>query len=186
MPVQLGTGPDGAMRTRYLDFVYQPLRDGQGDVAGVFVQGHDVTDVVEAGNRQKLMIDELNHRVKNLFSVVLSIVTLSGRKPSPTPEVVEDIRARIHALSLAHSTSQGAGEHSRASLRPIVARTMEPYVGEAEAGSGERVRIDGPDIDLPVRMVTPMRAGEPSGAADARLTAFARLAVPLLGPYVPK
>lgn len=37
-----------------------------------------------------------------------------------------------------------------------------------------------------VRMVTPMRPGEPSGAADARLTAFARLAVPLLGPYVPK
>ena len=37
-----------------------------------------------------------------------------------------------------------------------------------------------------VRMVTPMRPGEPAGAADARLTAFARLAVPLLGPYVPK
>ena len=110
----------------------------------------------DANERAQLLARELNHRVKNLFSVVLSIVTLSGRKPSPTPEVVEDIRARIHALSLAHSTSQGAGEHSRASLRPIVARTMEPYVGEAEAGSGERVRIDGPDIDLPVRMVTPI------------------------------
>ncbi|WP_186764659.1 VPLPA-CTERM-specific exosortase XrtD [Comamonas flocculans] len=37
-----------------------------------------------------------------------------------------------------------------------------------------------------VRMVTPMRPGEAAGAADARLTAFARVAVPLLGPFVPK
>ncbi|MCC6827955.1 MAG: CHASE3 domain-containing protein [Novosphingobium sp.] len=106
----------------------------------------------EANERAQLLARELNHRVKNLFSVVLSIVSLSGRKPSPTGEVVEDIRARIRALSLAHTASQGVGEHSRAELRPIVERTMEPYADP----DGQRVRIAGPDIDLPVRMVTPI------------------------------
>lgn len=28
---------------RYLDFVYQPIRDADGKVSGIFVQGHDVT-----------------------------------------------------------------------------------------------------------------------------------------------
>lgn len=37
-----------------------------------------------------------------------------------------------------------------------------------------------------VRLVTPMRQGEAANAADERLTAFVRLAVPLLGPFVPK
>lgn len=106
----------------------------------------------EANERAQLLARELNHRVKNLFSVILSIVSLSGRKVSPTGEVVEDIRARIRALSLAHSASQGTGEHARAELRPIVERTMEPYADE----EGRRVRIAGPDIDLPVRMITPI------------------------------
>lgn len=106
----------------------------------------------EANERAQLLARELNHRVKNLFSVILSIVSLSGRKPSPTGEVVEDIRARIRALSLAHTASQGIGEHARAELRPIVERTMEPYADS----EGQRVRILGPDIDLPVRMVTPI------------------------------
>lgn len=37
-----------------------------------------------------------------------------------------------------------------------------------------------------VRVVTPMREGEAQGASDARLASFLRLAVPLLGPFVPK
>lgn len=37
-----------------------------------------------------------------------------------------------------------------------------------------------------VRVVTPMRQGEEQGAADGRLIAFVRLAVPLLGPFLPK
>ncbi len=36
--------PDGSARQRYLDFVYQPLRDAAGKVSGIFCQGHDVTE----------------------------------------------------------------------------------------------------------------------------------------------
>ena len=103
MPVQLGTGPDGALRTRYLDFVYQPLRDGQGEVAGVFVQGHDVTDVVEAGNRQKLMIDELNHRVKNTLATVQSIAMQTARTHADPETFAEGFQARLMSLSHTHN-----------------------------------------------------------------------------------
>ena len=36
--------PDGPVDNRYVDFVYQPIRDGTGAVVGIFVEGADVTD----------------------------------------------------------------------------------------------------------------------------------------------
>lgn len=40
--------PDGPVRERYMDFVYQPIVDGEGVVGGIFVEGSDVTERVEA------------------------------------------------------------------------------------------------------------------------------------------
>ncbi len=42
----------GEAELRYLDFIYQPIRDEDGSVAGIFVQGHDITE-------QKLAEQEL-------------------------------------------------------------------------------------------------------------------------------
>jgi two-component sensor histidine kinase/CHASE3 domain sensor protein len=106
----------------------------------------------EANERVELLARELNHRVKNLFSVILSIVSLSGRKQASSREVVDDIRARIRALSLAHSASQGAQGTARVELAPVIVKTMEPYADDG----GARVRVSGPPIDLPARMVTPI------------------------------
>lgn len=44
MPIQLPRGPDGAMEQRFLDFVYQPLRDTDGQVHCILVEGNDVTE----------------------------------------------------------------------------------------------------------------------------------------------
>jgi len=46
IPFQLE--PGGGTRPRYLDFVYQPLKDGEGKVFGIFVEGSDVTERVRA------------------------------------------------------------------------------------------------------------------------------------------
>ncbi len=46
-PVEVQRG-EGATETRYLDLVYQPMRDGAGDITGVFAEGNDVTDRVLA------------------------------------------------------------------------------------------------------------------------------------------
>lgn len=106
----------------------------------------------EANARAELLARELNHRVKNLFSVILAIVTLSARRVGSGADVVETIRARIHALSLAHASTQAATGSGDVPLSPVIASTMEPYA-DAE---GRRVQLDGPDIQLPVRMVTPI------------------------------
>jgi len=131
--------------------VYAGFRTERGRAAAE-AQAEQADALREANALAQLLTRELNHRVKNLFSVILSIVALSGRKQAPTREVIESIRARIHALSLAHATSQGAIGHASVQLEPVIAGTMEPYADE----EGLRVRVGGPEVELPVRMITPI------------------------------
>jgi len=44
MPVTLQRSPAAALKQRFLDFIYQPVRDTTGAVTGIFVEGTDVTD----------------------------------------------------------------------------------------------------------------------------------------------
>ena len=46
--VRLATGPDAVPEDHYLDFIYQPFRDATGAIAGVFVQGNDITEQKKA------------------------------------------------------------------------------------------------------------------------------------------
>ena len=47
--------PGGPIDRRHLDFVYQPIRGGDGEVEGIFVEGSDVTDRVEQQRRRDLV-----------------------------------------------------------------------------------------------------------------------------------
>jgi len=55
--------PGGALETRYLDFVYQPIKDGSGKVTAIFVEGSDVTArhaTEEALRESEARLRELN------------------------------------------------------------------------------------------------------------------------------
>lgn len=98
-----------------------------------------------------LVAQELNHRVKNLFAVILSLVTLSARGSRDVPEAVEKIRNRIHALSLAHAVSQGTGGISSVDLKELLTATLAPYRNASNV-----VIDDGGPIGLPVGATTPL------------------------------
>jgi PAS domain S-box-containing protein len=44
MRVMLQEEPGAAADERFVDFIYQPIRDDAGRVSGIFVQGHDITE----------------------------------------------------------------------------------------------------------------------------------------------
>lgn len=100
--VKLQRSPGASLEDAYLDLVYQPIHDSSGRIAGVFVQGHDVSEVVRAAERQKLMIDELNHRVKNTLSTVQSIAMQTARSHPDPRTFAEGFQARLMALSHTH------------------------------------------------------------------------------------
>ncbi|KQS63424.1 hypothetical protein ASG39_16245 [Rhizobium sp. Leaf371] len=88
---------------RYVDFVYQPIKADSGEVTHIFVQGSDVTERVIAEHRQRLLVNELNHRVKNTLASVQAITTQTLRGAMSLKEASDSINGRILALSRAHN-----------------------------------------------------------------------------------
>jgi two-component sensor histidine kinase len=136
--------PGGPPQERYLDFIYQPIIEDDGGVSGVFVEGADITDQVRAQERQRLLVDELNHRVKNTLATVQAIAqqTLRG---STTPErFAEAFEARLMALSKTHNALTDS-HWTGAGLRQILWQELSPY-------GAERVTMQGPDVQLSARL----------------------------------
>ncbi len=109
------------------------------------------TALGEARDRADLLARELNHRVKNLFAVVLAIIQLSARgKPEAKP-VTDSIAERVRALLTAHEVSQGQLEKQVASLGALVETTLAPYRSEKL-----KAEIDGTEVMLPASQITPL------------------------------
>ena len=138
--VQLQRTPDAPLETRFLDFIYQPIRDASGSVVGIFVQGHDVSETVRSTQRQKLMIDELNHRVKNTLATVQSIAMQTARSHVDPATFAEGFQARLLALSHTHDLLTRS-HWEGADLRAILEH-------ETEAHGAHRVSLNGPPVAL--------------------------------------
>ena len=107
----------------------------------------------ERREQAELLSRELNHRVQNVFTVILSLVSFAGRGKSSIEETIEDLKSRIFALSSAHKISQGRIDSDRADLASIINAVLQPYRGE---GNDERISLKGPPITLPHDAVTPL------------------------------
>lgn len=107
--------------------------------------------LAEARDKADLLAKELNHRVKNLFAVVLAIVRLSARDAPEATPLTESIAQRIMALLKAHEVSQGELGQPSVSLATLVETTLAPYRSDALTAS-----IAGPDIILDARSITPL------------------------------
>ncbi|WP_427792736.1 HWE histidine kinase domain-containing protein [Brevundimonas diminuta] len=138
---------DGPLDNRYIDFAYQPIRDEDLRIIGIFVQGHDVTEVVLAAERQKLMIDELNHRVKNTLATVQSIAMQTARTHADPGSFAQAFQSRILALSHTHDLLTRS-HWEGADLRAVLEHETKAH------GSG-RLSLQGPHVALsPARAVS--------------------------------
>ena len=120
--------------------------------AGAAAEAEQAAALREANERSQLLARELNHRVKNFFAIVSAIVSLSARKRPEAAAVAEDIRSRIHALSLAHDVSLGQLSGNGVTIETLVQRISAPYGVTGE----ERLRLSGPRQPLSPEMVTPL------------------------------
>ena len=109
------------------------------------------TAVGEARDRADLLARELNHRVKNLFAVVLAIVQMSARDKPEAKPVTDAIGQRIRALLTAHEVSQGELDRPVASLEELINTSLAPYRSQTQTAS-----VNGPRVLLPAKHVTPL------------------------------
>jgi two-component sensor histidine kinase len=97
-----------------------------------------------ADQHQQLLLNELNHRVKNTLATVQSIAMQTSRNAHEPARFAEAFTARIGALARAHELLSEASWDG-ALLRDVIRQTLAPYV--AQSGEG-RVSLAGPAIHL--------------------------------------
>jgi PAS domain S-box-containing protein len=110
----------------------------------------DLTEQKAAEQRLKLMVDELNHRVKNTLATVMSVSAQSLRTAASLEGFKEAFQQRLQALSNTHNLLNQTF-WTGVSLGDLVQQATAPYaIGEAD-----RVVIEGEDVRLgPIAAVT--------------------------------
>ena len=100
-------------------------------------------DLEEAVKSQKLLIDELNHRVKNTLAVVQALAAQSIRGATTTDQGLKALNSRLSALAVAHDLL--TEKHWQgAELSAVVSKVLAPHLPH----DGRRIRLAGPSIEL--------------------------------------
>ncbi len=99
---------------------------------------------IAAEARQKLLLDELNHRVKNTLATVQSIAAQSLRHGADVGSVRKSFEARLIALSQAHNLLT-RDNWTGVSLAELIESELSPYGGD----HGERLIVTGQAVWLP-------------------------------------
>lgn len=140
MPVAL-PDKENDLQERFLDFLFQPIFSQDGQVSGIFVQGHDVTDRVEAEERQKLLMNELNHRVKNTLAIVQGLAAQTFRTLEGSDDARRTFNLRLGALASAHDLLTRSNWEA-AGLLETIRSSVEAVVDL------ERFTFEGKDLSL--------------------------------------
>ncbi|MGC3974967.1 MAG: HWE histidine kinase domain-containing protein [Nitrospira sp.] len=118
-------------------------RDGEGKPTLIFGVNYDITERKLGDERQRLLLRELNHRVKNTLATVQALATQTVRHARQPSEFLEAFGARLQALGAAHSLLSdrewrgiGIGELARIEVRAF------------DTGDPSRIAISGPELLL--------------------------------------
>ncbi len=104
---------------------------------------HEIAQRKRSEQHLRLMVHELNHRVKNSLATVQSMASQTFRASASVGEAKDAFSMRLHALSLIHEMLTEANWDS-VDLRQIAARTLHAHLGPER----DRVSIRGPRVDL--------------------------------------
>jgi two-component sensor histidine kinase len=120
---------------RWLAYRLFPLADGMGIVF------RDVTELKHAEAHRELLINELNHRVKNTLTMVQAIATQTFKGVDAGAR--DDFEQRLLTLSNVHSLLTDESWES-AELHAVIRASLRPHLGSAR----ERLSFEGPNLRL--------------------------------------
>ena len=96
-----------------------------------------------AHEKQELLIAELNHRVRNILSLIRGLLSQTRDSARSVEEFIGTLESRIHALARAHDQIT-ADRWSPARLYDLIEVEAGAYLGEKR----DRVQLSGPNVLL--------------------------------------
>lgn len=127
----------------WMRIVGEPVVSDDGKLVGAIVATIDIDAEMRLQDEQRLMIAELNHRVKNAFTVSQAIVSRMLRLANGDPGLIEMIDERLKAYSRAHAQMVGT-DWTRVSIGDLARDVLDPILGD-------RITLAGPDLVIPAR-----------------------------------
>jgi PAS domain S-box-containing protein len=118
-----------------------PLVDERGNVVGVVNMQIDITERKRAENHQRLLVAELDHRVKNVLATVSAVASRTRDANVSGADFVAALAGRIQSMAATHellSHRQWTG----VSVGELVRRELAPYV------TRNNTDISGPELTL--------------------------------------
>lgn len=133
--------PDGR-RVPFIPYP-TPLRDARGRLVGAINMLMDISERKQAENAQKVLIDELNHRVKNTLATVQSLASQTARHAADLKEFLPTFTGRLLALARAHDLLTTRNWQD-VPLENLVHDIIAPV-------SARRIMTGGPHVNLNAR-----------------------------------
>jgi two-component sensor histidine kinase len=121
--------------------VYQ--RDASGQPLIMMGVNIDVTEAREAADHTRLLLRELNHRVKNTLAMIQSLARQTMRRAADPEEFLQTFSGRLRTLSEAHSLLSDR-DWTGIGLVELIEARVRPYLGEPQ-----QLVMAGPDLQLP-------------------------------------
>jgi two-component sensor histidine kinase len=109
---------------------------------------HDITQHEHARAQQEVLLREINHRIKNLFSVTAGLISLSARSSASVDELATDLRSRLQALARAHDLTLPDLSYNGSGSGTTVVALMKAILAPHEHAQASRIAITGSDAPL--------------------------------------
>jgi PAS domain S-box-containing protein len=133
-----------------------PIKGARGEIVGASKIVRSIAERKRAQEQQRLLLREMNHRIKNLFAVSNGLVNLSARSATSVAEFASTIRNRLNALSRAHaltlSSIDDANSRDYTTVHALIRTILSPFDGDTMNTS--RIEIRGDDIELGGQAIT--------------------------------
>ncbi len=143
---------------RWFDMRLRPYRTVDDKIDGVVItfvdisERHQVEEQLRAGERrQRLLLGELTHRVRNILAVIQAIARHTFQKDDSTGEALVRFEGRLSALASAQ-TLLVESDWKGANLAELAHAQLRAYVMDGL----ERLRIAGEAVSLPSDIATPL------------------------------
>jgi len=137
-----------------------PLENAEGRIVGASKIARDITVHKRAEEQQKLLLREMNHRIKNLFAVAAGLVSWSARSAATPADMAASVRDRLAALARAHDLTcrddPDAEELNRnpITLDALIQTVFSPYLDPGSPGDQGSLVAAGPQVFIGGSAVT--------------------------------